>query len=105
MKSTERSVSQSARYSSLPCGVGGGVLAAHQGGAGGLAVLAVVIVGELHPLAGEAVDVGRLVVLAAVRAGVGPAEIVGEDEDDVGLGSVGLGSEKKRDQGRGDQPI
>ena len=60
------------------------VLAAHQRGPGGLAVRAAgVAVGEPHPLGGQAVDVRRLVVLAAEAADVGVAEVVGQDEDDI----------------------
>ena len=64
----------------------GAVLAAHEGGAGGLAVLRVVVAGEFESLGSEFVDVRGLVVGAAEGAGVGVAEVVGHDEDDVGLG-------------------
>ena len=42
--------------------------------------------GEAHAFCGEAVDVGRLDLLLAVAAKVAVAEVVGHDEDDVGLG-------------------
>ena len=50
--------------------------------------------GEFQPLEREPVDVRRRVVLLAVAAHVGIAEVVGEDEDDVRLGGLvgGLGS-------------
>ena len=64
----------------------GAVLAAHEGGAGGLAILGVVMAGEFEALGSEFVDVRGLVVGAAEGAGVGVAEVVGHDEDDVGLG-------------------
>ena len=41
-----------------------------------------------HPALRETFDVGRLVVSAAGKAGIHPAEIVGKDENDVGLISV-----------------
>ena len=46
-------------------------------------------VGEAHALAGEAVDVRSEDLFLAVAAKVAPAEIIGEDEDDVGLGALG----------------
>ena len=62
------------------------VLAAHQRRARRLAVRAAgVAAGEPHPLRRQAVDVRRLVILAAVTGDVGVAEVVGEDEDDVGF--------------------
>ena len=59
------------------------VLAAHQRRARRLAIRAGVGAGELHALRRHAVDVGRLVVLAAETGNIRVAEIVGEDEDDV----------------------
>src|SRR5262249_37436248 len=60
------------------------VLAAQQGcprrltiGAAGVAA------GEAHPLPGQAVNVWRLVVFAAVTGHVGVAEVVGKNEDDI----------------------
>ncbi len=47
-------------------------------------------VGEPHPLPGQAVDVRRLVELAAVAAHVGPAQVVGKDEDDIRYTGFGL---------------
>ena len=64
----------------------GTVLAAHEGGAGGLAVLGVVMASEFEALGSEFVDVGGFVVGAAEGAGVGVAEVICHDEDDVGLG-------------------
>jgi hypothetical protein len=40
--------------------------------------------GELHALGGQAVNVRRLELLLAVTTQVTAAEVVGEDEDDVG---------------------
>jgi len=62
----------------------GAVLAGEQGGAGRGAVLAVVVVGEAHALRGEPVDIRGLVILAPEGAEIGPAEVVGQHEDDVG---------------------
>ena len=61
----------------------GPMLAAHQRGAGGRAILAVMMIGEAHALPGEPVDVRRLVVVASEAAEIGPAEIIGHDEHDV----------------------
>ena len=72
----------------------GAVLAAHEGGAGGLAVLGVVVAGEFEALGGEFVDVRRLVVGAAEGAEVGIAEVVGHDEDDVVLGGEAGGGDE-----------
>jgi hypothetical protein len=41
------------------------------------------VVGEFHPLAGEAVDVRRLEFFLPVAREVAVAEIVGEDVDDI----------------------
>jgi hypothetical protein len=43
-----------------------------------------VVVGELDPFAGEAVDVGRLDLFLAVTTEFAVAEVIGEDEDEVG---------------------
>jgi hypothetical protein len=87
----------------------GAVLAAEQRRARRLAVGAAgVAVREPHSLAGQAVDVRRLVVLAAVGGDVGVAEVVGEDQDDVGLAgrsvrSGGAGGEQRgEDAGDGE---
>ena len=45
---------------------------------------------RLKPLLREAVQVRRLMQFRAVAAEVAPAEIVGEDEDDVRLGFSGV---------------
>ena len=55
----------------------GAVLAAQQRRAGRRAVLTVVVVGQAHPLRGEPVDIGRLVILAPEGAKIGPSEVVG----------------------------
>ena len=41
-------------------------------------------IGETLALRGEAIEVRRLVILAAVAAEIGPTEIVGEDDNNVG---------------------
>ena len=71
------------------------VLAAHQRGARRLAVRAAgVAARESHALGGQAVDVRRFVVLAAEAGDVGVAQVVGQDEDDVGFtGFVRAGAE------------
>src|SRR5262245_58781692 len=62
------------------------VLSADESGARRLAVRPASVAGcETQALSGELVDVGRLVVLRALAAEVGPAEVVGENEDDVRL--------------------
>ena len=45
-----------------------------------------IVLREFHAVARELVDVRRFVELAAVAGQVGPAQIVGEDEDEVRLG-------------------
>ena len=60
-----------------------------EGESDGGAKHAAVVVGETHPFAGEAVDVWRLHDLLPVTAEHSGAEVIGEDEDDVG--AVGLG--------------
>ena len=47
--------------------------------------LRAVAAGEAHSLGGHAVEIRRGLVLAAVAGEVVDAEVVGEDEDDVGL--------------------
>ena len=48
--------------------------------------------GEADAAGGEFIDVGGFAEGAAVDGGVAPAEVVGEDEDDVGrAGGGGLG--------------
>ena len=52
-----------------------------------------------HPITREPIDIGRLVVLAAIGSGVHPAEIVDEQEDNVGwrmnlFGRLGIGRRK-----------
>ena len=42
-----------------------------------------IALGEAQPFTCEPIDVGRLVVLAALACEIGPAEVVDEDEDDV----------------------
>jgi len=45
--------------------------------------------GKPHTLLGEAVEVGRLVRCAAVAGQALHTEVIGEDEDDIGLGHTG----------------
>ncbi len=62
-------------------------LAAHERRAGGSAVLAVMVASEASTLAGQPINIWCFVVSAAETAQIGVAEIIGHDEDDVGLGS------------------
>ena len=67
-------------------GVGAGagaVLAGEEGRSRRRAVLAMVVVGQPHALRGEPVDVRRFVIPAPEATEVGPAEVVGQHEDDV----------------------
>ncbi len=62
-----------------------GVQARHEHAPGGGADGASgVVVGEAHAFGGHAVQVGRLDEALAVGAEVAVAQIVGQDEDDVG---------------------
>jgi len=66
------------------------VLSGHESGAGRLAIGATGVGGcAAEAFAGHLIDVGRFVIAAAVTGEVGIAEVIGEDEDDVG-GTVGL---------------
>ena len=49
------------------------------------------VIGESNPLAGQPIDVGSLVIAAAVTAYIGVAQIVGHNEDDVWPVCTGLG--------------
>ena len=62
-------------------------LAGDERGAARRAALLGIDVGEHHPFAGDAVDIGRLVAHQAARvsADVGLADVVTPDDDDVGL--------------------
>ena len=65
------------------------VLAAHQCGARRLAITAAGVAAcESHSVLGEAVDVRRFVELAAEAGDVGVAEIIGQNEDDVGFSRI-----------------
>ncbi len=76
----------------------GGVFARHQRGPGGRTDgCRRVGVGEADALGGQAVDVGRLVIGASVGRGLRPAQVVGQDKNDVGL-SRGDGIAQKRTQ-------
>src|SRR6185436_8671283 len=57
----------------------------HQGGAGGRTHRLNVKLRKLRAAPGQRVDVRRLDVRAAVEADVFPAEVVGDDVDDVGF--------------------
>ena len=65
-----------------------------------------VVLREAHSLGGEPVDRGRADLLLAVAAELGPAEVVGEDEDDVGPGGCRgarrpcRGEEEENSEGR-----
>ena len=59
--------------------------AGHQAAAGGRADRGGgVSVGKSHALAGEPVDVGRLVQIGPIAAQIGPAQVVHQDEHEVG---------------------
>ena len=74
------------------------VAAGHERGAGGRAHRrGGSVVRELHALLGEAVEVRR-VDLRAVMTEVSPAEIVGEDHDEIGR-ALGGGGEGKAERG------
>ena len=68
------------------------VLAGHELHPGGGAERLREGVAEEHAFGGEAVEVGRFVGLAAVAAQAFVAEVVGQDEEDVG--AFGLGAER-----------
>ncbi|MCX6605462.1 MAG: hypothetical protein NTV52_17960 [Acidobacteria bacterium] len=67
-----------------------GVAAGENEGAGGAAEGGGIGVGVAGAAAGELIDVGCFEVVRAVAAYAIDAEIVGEDEDDVGLGVGGV---------------
>jgi hypothetical protein len=50
---------------------------------------------ETHAITGEGVEVRRLDFRGAITSGIAPADIIGEDDDDVGAGGG--------DDGRGQQ--
>ena len=63
----------------------GSILPTNQGGSCRLTVRTRrVTIGEFHALGGHAVDVGRLVVFASVTGQIRVAEVVREDEDEIG---------------------
>ena len=62
------------------------VLAGHQRGTCGLAVLMMVVIGQPHPLGRQPINVGRFVILGAKARHIGVAQVISEDEDDVGPG-------------------
>jgi hypothetical protein len=66
------------------------------GAAGGAVASGGVAVGERHALAGEGVEVRGFVEVGALPADVLPAEVVGEDEDDVGPARGGCGGEERQ---------
>ena len=69
------------------------ITASDQGCAGGAAEGAIgVALRKAHALGGETIDGGRADVFSAVTGEVGEAEVIGEDEDDVG----GLGWRGRR---------
>jgi hypothetical protein len=57
-----------------------------------------VAAGETHAVLGERIQMRRGDVLAAVRAHVAPAVVVGDDEQDVGL----LGSKRRKAKAEGE---
>lgn len=79
--------------------VAGGVLTGQNGSPGRRAKWLRVGVGEAHSARGEAIDVRGLVVFGAVDAGVHPAHVIDEEEDDVGLGDGERGSEGEETEG------
>ena len=60
------------------------------------------MLGKLHAVASEAINVWGFVEFAAVTGEIGPAKIVCEDKDDVGMGGgkhgKANGEEKAEDQ-------
>ena len=81
-----------------------GVEAGHQRAPrGGADVGAGVKAFEAHTLGGELVEVGRADFALAIRADMADAEVVGEDEDDVGLvrrgGEGGLQQDQEEEEG------
>ncbi len=68
------------------------VLAAHQRGPGRCAVLAVVMVQQFHALLGQAIDMRRLVIPAAVAGEIGVTEVVGHDENNIRPPVLRIGS-------------
>ena len=80
-----------------------GVVAGHQAtarrGADGAAGVAL---REAHALRGQAVEVRRLDLLLAVAAEVAIAQVVGQDENDVGRsGRIGRDGPMRKEQGEG----
>ena len=79
-----------------------GVVTGEQGAAGGPAASGVIELGEAHAVVGEAVEVRRG-DLAAVAAEVGEAQVVGEDQHDIGSrrrgGEGRQGGENQGEQG------
>ena len=75
------------------------IAAGEEGGArGGTDAAVGVGLGETDALGGEPVEVGRLVVAAAIAGEVGVAEVVGHDEEDVG---PGRGAERSKELAAG----
>ena len=75
-----------------------GMFAGHEDTARGRADgVAGVGTGEFHARGGERVDAGRLDLLLSVAAELAVAEIIREDEDDVGL--FGAGQERRGKEG------
>ena len=82
-----------------------GVLAGHEHAARRRADgVAAVVAREAHALRGQAVEVGCLDFFLPVAAQLRVAQVVGEDEDDVRLGRLGLcglGQAQQNDRGQG----
>ena len=64
------------------------------GGADGIGGIGI---GEANSGGGELVKIGGFVILRALAAQVGPAEVVDEKDDDVGFGE-GIGREKEEEE-------
>ena len=85
-----------------------GGLTRHQGGACRRANRGGVGAGETHPLRREMIQPRRLVEAVPVGRQIGPAKVVGEDEDEVGacgLGGLGgntEGAEERGEEGEGE---
>ena len=62
------------------------ILSTHQSGTSRRAVLAMMMIQQLHALSRQAIDVGCLVVFAAIAGNVRVTQVIRHDENDVGRG-------------------
>ena len=76
-----------------------GVESRHEGGPRGSAIGGRRIsIGEGHPLFRKAVDVGGTVVIRSLAGKIGVAQVIGVEEDDVGLCLLSGNSRHGEDQ-------